>query len=68
MKVPGASALGQLLTTVGREFRKRKCVQEVEGEATTQVFMVDGVECQMVLTIKVYPVATGNVVPIKRPA
>lgn len=66
MAIPKWSALGEQLALVGNEFRKRGCKHEVEGEMTTQVFMVDGVECQMIVTIKVFPVATGSAAASRR--
>jgi len=56
----------RMLETVSAEFRKRKCVQEVSAELTTKPFVIDGVECQMVCEVKVYPVATGNVVSMQK--
>lgn len=54
------SGMAQLMMLISREFRKRGCREEVEAELTTQVFTFNNVECEMVVTIKVYPVATGN--------
>jgi hypothetical protein len=67
MRLPNCD-FTKMLGAVSREFKARKCRQEVSAEMTTETFLVDGVECQMVVEIKVYPVTTGNVVPIKRSA
>ena len=44
------------LRLVEREFKARQCGQEVSAEMTTETFTIAGVECQMVVEIKVYPV------------
>lgn len=63
MRLPD-SDFKRMLDMVSAEFRRRKCSQEVSAELTTQTFNVDGIECQMVCEIKVYPVTAGNVIPL----
>lgn len=51
----------RMLGQIAAHFKARGCTQEVSGELTTQVFVINGVTCQMEVTVKVWPVTEAAV-------
>ncbi len=51
----------RVLQLVGDEFKNRGGAEEVSGELTTKPFNIDGIPCQMVVEVKLYPVSTTQI-------